>query len=67
MVQLCQSCVPVYPSTFAEVAFCIGGNLYGTYSANDGFSAELPPGAYSSDGINCSCSFVIGPNCAVTT
>lgn len=67
VVQLCTSCIPVYPSVFAEIGFCIDGNLYGTYSANDGFSALLLPGAYSSNGIDCSCSFVIGTNCQVTT
>jgi hypothetical protein len=66
VVQLCVGCVPVYPSVFAEIAFCIQGNLYGTYSANGGFSALLNPGAYSSDGINCSCTFTIKPNCEVT-
>lgn len=66
VVQLCVDCVPVYPSVFAEIAFCIQGNLYGTYSANGGFSALLTPGAYNSDGINCSCTFIINPNCVVT-
>ncbi len=66
VVQLCTSCVPVYPSTFAEVGFCYEGNLYGTYSANGGFSTLLPPGAYTSDGINCSCSFTLEANCVVS-
>lgn len=66
VVQLCTSCVPSYPSVFAEIGFCFGGNLYGTYSANGGFSTLLTPGAYSSNGINCSCTFTVGPNCTVT-
>lgn len=66
VVQLCPNCVPTYPSTFAEIAWCYRGSLYGTYSANGGFSSMLPPGAYSSDGINCSCNFVIEPDCQVT-
>ena len=66
-VQFCPSnFVPSYPNTFAEVGFCIGGNLYGVYSANGGFMAMLPPGVYSSDGINASCSFTIQPNCVVS-
>jgi hypothetical protein len=64
-VQLCPGTTS-YPSTFCEVAFCISGSLWGTYSANDGFSSQLPQGAYSSDGINCSCTVQIGPNCSVS-
>jgi hypothetical protein len=64
-VQLCPG-TPTYPSTFVEYGVCIGGNLYGVYSANDGFLALLPPGTYSSDGINASCNLTIGPNCAVS-
>jgi len=55
-----------YPSEFNEVGFCIGGNLYAVYSANDGFLSEIAPGAYSSDGINSSCNFTVGPNCQVS-
>jgi hypothetical protein len=40
--------------------------MYGVYSDNGGFLSELPPGEYSSDGINASCSFTIGANCSVT-
>lgn len=64
-VQLCPG-TPSYPSLFPEYALCIEGTLYGVYSANGGFLAELPPGTYSSDGINDSCTLVIGPNCSVT-
>lgn len=65
LVQLCSSCVTHYPDTFAEIAICSGGVLYGTYSSNGGFSSVLPPGAYSSNGINCSCTVTIGPNCSI--
>jgi hypothetical protein len=64
VVQLCPG-VTVYPSTFVEQALCINGNLYGVYSANDGFLSYLPPGTYSSDGINASCNLTIKPNCVV--
>jgi len=66
VVQLCSGCAPAYPSTFAESAVCLQGQLYGVYSANGGFLALLPPGAYSSDGINCSCSFTISAGCKVS-
>ncbi len=56
----------VYPSKFIEIGFCVDGKLYGTYSANGGFSTELPPGTYGSNGINASCNFTIGANCQVT-
>lgn len=55
-----------YPSKFVEIGFCIGGKLYGTYSANDGFSTELPPGYYGSKGINSSCNFTVGANCTIS-
>lgn len=65
IVQLCP--LPTtYPSTFTEIAFCVSGKLYGTYSANGGFSVEMVPGTYSSNGINSSCSFTVGPNCTIS-
>jgi hypothetical protein len=64
VVKLCPG-TTTYPSKFVEVAFCINNKLYGTYSANGGFSTELPPGTYGSNGINASCNFVIAANCVV--
>ena len=64
--QLCApSFVPSYPNTFPEYALCIQNKLYGVYSSNGGFLAELPIGVYSSDGINASCTFTIKANCVV--
>lgn len=65
IVQFCSG-VTSYPNEFNEIGFCIDGKVYGTYSANDGFSSYLPPGAYSSNGINSSCTFTIGANCAIS-
>jgi len=65
-IQFCAGFTPSYPGTFPEYGLCLGGVMYGVYSANDGFLAELPPGVYSSDGINASCTFTIGQNCQVT-
>lgn len=65
-VQFCTGFTQSYPSTFAESGLCVAGTLYGVYSENGGFLAELPPGQYSSDGINSSCTFTIGNNCSVT-
>lgn len=65
VVQFCPG-TPSYPSTFPEVGFCINGNVYAVYSANDGFMTYTPPGTYSSDGINDSCTFTIGINCSIT-
>lgn len=64
IVKLCPG-VTTYPSKFVEIAFCFDGKLYGTYSTNGGFSTELPPGNYSSNGIGSSCSFKIKANCIV--
>lgn len=65
-VELCTGFVPSYPNVFPEYALCIGGNLWGVYSANGGFLAELPPGTYNSNGINASCTLVVHSNCVVT-
>lgn len=64
VVKLCPG-VTVYPSKFVEVAFCIGGELFGTYSQNGGFSTEMPPGTYGSNGINASCNFTVLPGCGI--
>lgn len=65
IVKLCPG-ETVYPSVFVEVAFCVSGKLYGTYSTHGGFSTELPPGAYSSNAVGSSCNFTVGANCAVS-
>ena len=65
IVQFCSSCVADYPNVFPEIGFCINQVLYATYSANDGFSSEITPGTYSSNGINCSCTFTVKPNCVI--
>jgi hypothetical protein len=57
---------PSYPSSFPEVGECINGKIYGVYSVNDGFLAELPPGNYSSNAVGSACNFTIGDNCAVS-
>jgi hypothetical protein len=64
--QLCGSCVPSFPNTFPESVLCIDNQLYGVYSLNGGFFSLLPPGSYSSDGINCSCTLTIGYNCQIS-
>jgi len=65
IVQFCSG-TTTYPITFSEVGFCIDGNLYATYSANDGFSSLIPPGQYQSNGINSSCTFTVGASCQIT-
>jgi len=66
VVQFCQGVTPAYPSSFPEYGICLDNQLYGIYSANGGFLALLPPGTYSSDGINASCTFTIAQNCQVS-
>jgi len=66
LIQFCSGFTQSYPSTFAEYGLCIDNQLYGVYSANGGFLALLPPGTYSSDGINSSCTFTIGNNCEIS-
>ena len=65
VVQFCKDVTPSYPSTFPESGLCINGNLYGVYSANDGFLAYLPPGAYYSNAVGSNCNFTILLNCVV--
>lgn len=64
-VQFCQGVQPSYPDSFAEIGICVNHNLYGVYSANGGFMVLLPPGAYSSNGINASCGFTVTADCGV--
>jgi hypothetical protein len=65
-IQFCPGVTPTYPSNFPEYGICLSGNLYAVYSANGGFLALIPPGVYSSDGINASCDFTVRANCEVT-
>lgn len=65
IVNLCPG-VTVYPSAFVETALCIQGNLYGVYSANDGFLTYFPPGNYASNAIGSACNLTIEPNCVVS-
>lgn len=54
-----------YPSQFNEIGFCIEGRLYAVYSQNGGFLTYVPPGTYTSNGINSSCTFTVGANCEI--
>ena len=65
-IQFCENFTPTYPSSFPEYGLVINGVVYGVYSQNGGFLAELPPGEYSSDGINASCNFTINANGTVS-
>lgn len=64
-VQFCNGVVPSYPSTFPESGLCINGQVYGVYSANDGFLALLPPGTYNSNAVGSACTFTILANCVI--
>lgn len=64
IVQFCQGAYS-YPSVFPEEGFCIAGNLYAVYSANDGFLSILPPGLYESNAIGSACTFIVLPNCEI--
>lgn len=66
-VQLCPGVAPVYPTVFPEYALCINGALYGTYNQNTAYQylAQLPNGAYNSDGQGALCSFTI-TGCDIT-
>jgi hypothetical protein len=64
-VQFCPHVTPSYPSTFPELGLCIADQMYGVYSDHGGFLALLPPGQYSSNGINASCTFNILSHCIV--
>lgn len=65
IVPFCPGFTPSYPNVFPEYGICLQNQLYGVYSANGGFMALLPPGTYSSNGINASCTFTISANCQV--
>ena len=67
VVQFCPGVTPSYPSTFPEVAFCIGGTLYGILNNNEAYQylTSLPNGRYGSEGQGAPCSFNIS-GCNVT-
>lgn len=64
VVKLCPG-ETIYPSVFVEVAFCIDGKLYATYSTHGGFSTEIPPGNYLSNTVGSRCNFTVEPLCVV--
>lgn len=64
-VQFCAG-TPTYPSTFPEIGFQIDGVLYAVYSIPNAFLAVIPPGTYSSNGINSSCSFTVNNDGSIT-
>lgn len=64
VVQFCPG-TTTYPTEFNEVGLCINNNLWAVYSSNGGFFTEVLPGTWSSDGINSSCDFQVGPNCTI--
>ena len=65
-VQFCPNVSPSYPSTFPEVGFCIGNQIYAVYSALDGFMTLITPGLYESNAIGSSCTFTVKPNCIIS-
>jgi hypothetical protein len=65
-IQFCPGVTPTYPTTFPEVGFCINGNLYAVYSANNGFLTVISPGYYDSNAIGSSCSFTVVAGCGVS-
>jgi hypothetical protein len=64
-IQFCPG-TPSYPSTFPEVGFCIEGDIYAVYSANDGFLTKIEPGTWESNAVGSRCNFHVGSNCTVT-
>lgn len=64
LVPLCPG-IPTYPTVFVEYGLCLGNQLWAVYSANGGFLALLPDGAYQSNGIGSQCNFTI-TGCTVT-
>ncbi len=63
--------VPLCPGVsnygaFVEVGLCLNGQLYGVYSALDGFLTLLAPGTYNSNAIGSACSLEVHAGCVVT-
>jgi hypothetical protein len=64
-IQFCPNVTAGYPNNFPEYGLCVNNQMYGVYSTNGGFLALLPPGEYSSDGVNADCTFEIEVDCVV--
>lgn len=56
IVQFCPGSTN-YPTTFAEIGFCINNSLYAVYSYSNGFLTLIPPGTYTSNAIGSNCNF----------
>lgn len=66
MVRFCAGQTTVYPTSFPEYGFCIGGVLYGTYwDGHQAWTAQIAPGAYRSTATGLGCNFTVTSNCGV--
>lgn len=66
VVQLCPNLGNPAYGYFLEDGLCIGGKLYGVYSANgEAALTELPPGTYASTAPQ-TCTLIVNDNCVVT-
>jgi hypothetical protein len=66
MVQFCPNVTTMYPSTFPEFGFCVGGILYATYwNGTNAWTAEIVPGVYMSTSTSAPCNFTVVTNCGI--
>lgn len=65
-VQFCPQYTTTYPSTFAEVGFCIGNELFAEYySPPSSGLTLLPPGLYQSTQTGAPCNFTVVQGCQI--
>lgn len=65
-VQFCPGYTTSYPSRFAEVGFCVEGQLYGVYwDGRNAWWTLIPPGYYASTSTSAPCNFYVAAGCQV--
>lgn len=64
-VQFCKNFRALYPSAFPESGLCINNRMFGVFSENGGYLAEMANGTYYSNGRHSTCVFTLKDNCQV--
>jgi hypothetical protein len=66
IVQFCPNFQTTYPSTFAEVGICVGGQILAVYwDKTNAWLSSIPQGYYSSTSTSAPCNFTVLPNCQI--
>lgn len=66
-IVFCPRFATSYPTTFAEVGFCVDDQLYGVFwDSHNAWWTLIPPGYYASTSTSAPCSFTVSAHCTVS-